>query len=95
MNKAEARDILAREILHFRAMSYSDLQNLMGSPQVVERSGARCVRRPTLCVEAVQHHSPMNLPSGSIMKSNESGESAERNRPSSMEPITLRLPPGS
>ncbi len=40
MNKAEARGILARELLHFRAMSYSDLQKLMGSPQVVERSGA-------------------------------------------------------
>ena len=39
-NPAEARDILARELLHFRAMSYSDLQKLMGSPQVVERSGA-------------------------------------------------------
>ena len=40
MNKAEARGILARELLHFRAMSFSDLQKLMGSPQVVERSGA-------------------------------------------------------
>jgi len=40
MNKAEVQGILAREILHFRAMSYSDLQKLMGSPQVVERSGA-------------------------------------------------------
>ena len=40
MNKAEARDILARELLHFRAMSYSDLKKLMGSPQVVERSSA-------------------------------------------------------
>ena len=40
MNKAEARGILVRELLHFRAMSYSDLQKLMGSPQVVERSGA-------------------------------------------------------
>ena len=40
MNKAEARGILARELLHFRAMRYSDLQKLMGSPQVVERSGA-------------------------------------------------------
>ncbi len=40
MNKVEARGILDRELLHFRAMSYSDLQKLMGSPQVVERSGA-------------------------------------------------------
>ena len=40
MNKAEARGILARELLHYRAMRYSDLQKLMGSPQVVERSGA-------------------------------------------------------
>mgnify|MGYP000051851041 CR=1 FL=1 len=40
MNKAEARGILARELLHFRAMSYSDLKKLMGSPQVFERSGA-------------------------------------------------------
>lgn len=36
MNKAEARDILERELLHFRAMSYSDLQKLMGSPHVAE-----------------------------------------------------------
>ena len=40
MNKAEARGILAREILHFRAMSYSDLQKLKGSPHVVQRLGA-------------------------------------------------------
>ena len=40
MNKAEARDILAKELLHFRAMSYSDLKKLMGSQQVVERSSA-------------------------------------------------------
>ena len=40
MNKAEARGILAKELLNFRAINYSDLQKLMGSPQVVERSGA-------------------------------------------------------
>ena len=40
MNKTEARGILDSELLHFRAMRYSDLQKLMGSPQVVERSGA-------------------------------------------------------
>ena len=31
---------MARELLQFRAMSYSDLKKLMGSPQVVERSSA-------------------------------------------------------
>ena len=40
MNKAEARGILESELLNFRAMSYADLQKLIGSPQVVERSGA-------------------------------------------------------
>lgn len=40
MNKTEARDILTRELLPFRAMSHSDLQQLMGSPHVVERAGA-------------------------------------------------------
>ncbi len=40
MNKDEAQGILAAELLRYRAMSYSDLLKLMGSPQVVERSGA-------------------------------------------------------
>jgi len=43
MNKAETREILAKELLHFRARNYEDLQKLMGSPQVVEREGARGV----------------------------------------------------
>ena len=59
MNKAEARDILSRELLHFRAMSYSDLKKLMGSPQVVERSSASGVSY-TIEIEVFwdSHHDP-------------------------------------
>jgi len=40
MNKAEAQEILATELLQFRTMSYEDLQLQIGSPHVVERGGA-------------------------------------------------------
>ena len=40
MDKDEAREILAKELLHFRARNHEDLQKLMGSPHVVEREGA-------------------------------------------------------
>ncbi|MGB7873735.1 MAG: hypothetical protein WBL25_05075 [Anaerolineales bacterium] len=40
MNKIEAQIILHTELLHFRDRSYEELQNLMGSPHVIERNGA-------------------------------------------------------
>jgi len=40
MNKTEAQKILDEELLHFRDKSYDELQNLMGSPTVIERKGA-------------------------------------------------------
>lgn len=40
MNKVEAQEILDKELLRFRAMSYEDLQQLIGSNHVVQRKGA-------------------------------------------------------
>lgn len=40
MNKAEAQEILVTELLHFRVMSYEDLQRKIGSAHVVQRMGA-------------------------------------------------------
>jgi len=40
MNKSEAQNILDKELSHFRDKSYEELQNLMGSPKVIERTGA-------------------------------------------------------
>lgn len=35
MNKAEAREILAKELLHFHARNYENILKLMGSPEAV------------------------------------------------------------
>jgi len=40
MNKIEASKILNEELLRFRNKSYEELQDLMGSPCVIERKGA-------------------------------------------------------
>jgi len=40
MNKIEAQEILEQELLHFRDKKYEELQNLIGSPHVIERQGA-------------------------------------------------------
>lgn len=39
MNKTEAREILARELVSLHSKSYEDLQELIASPQVLERVG--------------------------------------------------------
>ena len=38
MNKAEAREFLAKELLHYRAKNY-EISEANGSPQVIERDG--------------------------------------------------------
>ena len=40
MNKAEAKEILAQELIHLQAKSYKDLQKLINSPDVIEVVGA-------------------------------------------------------
>lgn len=40
MNKAEAKEILAQEIIHLRAKTFEDLQKLINSPVVIEQVGA-------------------------------------------------------
>jgi hypothetical protein len=39
MNKVESQEILDKEMLQFRGMSYEDLQQKIGSPHVVQRRG--------------------------------------------------------
>ena len=40
MNKAEAKEILAQELIHLQAKNYKDLQKLINSPDVIEVVGA-------------------------------------------------------
>jgi hypothetical protein len=40
MNKAEAKEILAQELINLQAKSFEDLQKLIESPEVIERDGA-------------------------------------------------------
>ena len=40
MNKAEAKEILAQELIHLQAKSFEDLQKLINSPDVIELVGA-------------------------------------------------------
>jgi hypothetical protein len=40
MNKAEAKEILAQELIHLQAKSFKDLQKLINSPDVIEVVGA-------------------------------------------------------
>jgi hypothetical protein len=39
MNKTEARIVLDKELIHFRAQSHEQLQQLIKSPLVIEREG--------------------------------------------------------
>jgi hypothetical protein len=40
MNKAEAKEILAQELIHLQAKSFEDLQMYINSPEVTELIGA-------------------------------------------------------